>query len=138
MFISCASKCSICSKPSNTEPEDRSDELIKSLRVWCPNSVGDGLGCDWKGELRGVSEHRKMCPRENVPCSYSEVGCKEKMYRNKMNEHEREFRDAHLNLAMKKVVSLTATVSELQDRVDQLTASFKAFKEQFSAYDYIH
>ena len=74
----------------------------------------------------------------NVPCSYSEVGCKEKMYRNKMNEHEREFRDAHLNLAMKKVVSLTATVSELQERVDQLTASFKAFKEQFSVYDYIH
>ena len=85
-----------------------------------------------------MSEHRKVCPRENVPCSYSEVGCEEKMYRNKMKQHEREYRDAHLNLAMKKVVSLTATVSELQERVDQLTASFKAFKEQFSVYDYIH
>ena len=55
-----------------------------------------------------------------------------------MNKHEREFRDVHLNLAMKKVVSLTAKVGELQEKVEQLTASFQAFKEQISVYDYVH
>ena len=119
------SECPVCFNPSNTELEDRSDELIQSLLVWCPNSVADGLGCDWKGELRDVPEHRKVCPRENVPCSYSEVGCKEKMYRNRMKMHEKEFRDVHLNLAMKKVVSLTATVSELQERMKRLEKSIE-------------
>ena len=42
------------------------------------------------------------------------------MYRNKMNEHKREFRDVHPNLAMKKVVSVTVTVGELQEKFQQL------------------
>ena len=67
-----------------------------------------------------MSDHRKVCPREKVPCSYSEVGCEEKMYRNKLEEHDRKNRQIHLNLAMKKVVSLTTTVKELQERVKQL------------------
>ena len=57
-------------------------------------------------------------------------------YRNKMNEHERELRDVHLNLVMKKVVSLTANVSELQERVKHLEGSqnqLEELQEQLSA-----
>lgn len=87
--------------------------------------------------LRGVADHRKVCPRETVPCSYRVVGCKEEMYRNNLELHERKNREAHLNLAMKKVVSLTTTVIQLQERVkqleelqEQLSTSFQEFKEQ--------
>ena len=63
------------------------------------------------------------------------LGVRKRCIENKMNEHER---DVHLNLVMKKVISLIATVSELQEKFQQLTASFQTFKEQFSVYDYIH
>ena len=82
-----------------------------------------------------MPDHRKECPRENIPCSYSEVGCEEKMYRNKLEEHEIESRESHLNLAMKKVVSLSTTVKELQESVEQLKISFQEFKEQSTMYD---
>ena len=82
-----------------------------------------------------MSDHRKECPREKVPCSYSEVGCEEKMYRSKLEEHEIESREIHLSLAMKKVVSLSTTVKELQQSVEQLKISFQKFKEQFAMYD---
>ena len=111
------STCPICCEHSKAIPDHRSDKLIQNLTVWCPNSVADGLGCHWKGELRKVLDHRRECPREKVPCSY---GCKEKMYRNKLEEHDRKNQRIHLNLAMKKVVSLTTTVKQLQERVEQL------------------
>ena len=92
-----------------------------------------------------MSDHRKECPRELVPCSYSEVGCEERMYRNKLAEHEIESQETHLNLAMKKVVSLSTTVKELQESVkqlnklqesvEQLKTSFQEFKEQSAMYD---
>ena len=64
------------------------------------------------------------------------------MYRNKLEEHEIKSRKTHLHLAMKKVVSLSTTVKELQERVKQLEVlqesviqqllktSFQEFKEQ--------
>ena len=114
--------------------------------VWCPNSLPNGLECCWEGELREVSYHRMECELEWVPCSYSVVGCKEKMYRYNMEKHEGENREIHLNLAMRKVVSLTVVVEELQERVEQLDVlherierlktSFKEFKEQHEIYDH--
>ena len=59
-----------------------------------------------------------------------------------MKEHERKHQEIHLNLAMKKVVSLSTTVEELQKRVEQLEelqerlkTSFQEFKEQSAMYD---
>ena len=82
-----------------------------------------------------MSDHRKECPREPISCSYSVVGCGEKMYRSKLEEHEIESREIHLNLAMKKVVSLTTTVEELCESVEQLKTSFQEFKEQYEMYN---
>ena len=56
------------------------------------------------------------------------------MYRSKLAEHEIESRETHLDLAMKKVVSLSTTVKELQKSVEQLK-SFQEFKEHSAMYD---
>ena len=139
--------CPVCFKaaPDTTNIatfDRRSDKLIQNLKVHCPNSIAGGLGCEWLGKLRDVPDHRKECPREKIPCSYSEVGCKEKMYRNKLEEHEIKSRKTHLHLAMKQVVSLSTTVKELQERMKQLEVlqesviqqllkpSFQEFKER--------
>ena len=129
------SACPDCLQVSESIPDDRSNKLIQNLRVWCPNSVASGLGCNWKGQLREVPGHQNECPREKVSCSYSEVGCEEKMYRSKLEEHERENRETHLNLAMKKVISLSTTVKELQESVEQLKVAVQDIKEHAVIHD---
>ena len=121
--------CPSCSKQSETFPDRRSKKLIQSLVVWCPNSVAIGLDCQWKGKLGEVSDHQKVCRRKKVLCSYSAVGCEERMYRSQLKKHEIECRETHLDLAMKKVVSLTTTVEKLQRSVEHLKTSFQEFKE---------
>ena len=70
--------------------------------VRCPNSVADGVGCEWKGELKEMPHHRQECPLEKFSCLYSIVGCEaEKMHRDKLEKHEVDYREIHLNLAMK-------------------------------------
>ena len=51
------------------------------------------------------------------------------MYRSKLEKHEADCRDIHLNLAMKKVVSTATEMKELQESVQQLKAAFQEFKE---------
>ena len=55
-----------------------------------------------------------------ILCPYGVIGCEEKMHRSMLEEHEKKCQEIHLNLAMKKVVSLTVAVEELQERVKQL------------------
>lgn len=128
--------CPFCLKRSESFPDRRSNKLIQSHTVWCPNSIAAGLGCEWKGELREVSDHRKECPRELVSCSYSVVGCEEKMYRSKLEKHEMESRETHLNLAMRKVVFLSTTMKELQESVEQLKMAVQELQQEYSSYDH--
>ena len=114
------SACPVCNKRSDNVFDKRFSRLIRNLIVRCPNSVSDstGLGCSWKGELRDVHHHQMTC--QWVLCPYSVVGCDHKMYHSIMEKHEKKYREIHLKLAMKKVVSLTVAVEELQERVKQL------------------
>ena len=71
------------------------------------------------------------------------------MYREKVEKHEKDNRDAHLDLAMKKIVSmvtsinelteLTATVQKLEKRQNELTATVqkleKRLEEEENAID---
>ena len=139
------STCTKCYVHGKAVPDLRSNKLIQELTVWCPNSFAGGLGCEWKGRLGEVPHHRNVCPRELISCLYGVVGCEEKLHRNKMKNHERENRDAHLNLAMKKVVSLSTTVNDLQERVklldelqksiEQLEMDVKELKEHSLLYN---
>jgi hypothetical protein len=99
--------------------------------VWCPNAIAAGLGCEWKGELREVPCHRKECARELVSCSYSVVGCEEKMCRSKLEKHETESRESHLNLAIKKVITLSTAMEELQESVEQLKMAVRELQQEY-------
>ena len=111
--------CPICQKESESIPDGRTHNRIQMLELVCPNSV-HGLGCDWKGKLGDVFKHRLLCPREEIVCPYSVLGCEEKMKREKLKEHEEKSRDEHLNLSMRTVVSMAKIIKELQERVVQL------------------
>ena len=83
-----------------------------------------------------MPHHRMMCPRELVSCSYSVVGCEQKMYRSKLEKHEMESRETHLNLAMKKVVTLSTTIKEVQESVEQLKMAVHELQQEYANYDH--
>ena len=78
-----------------------------------------------------MPDHRNECARELVSCLYSVVGCKEKMYRSKVEKHEKESREYHLNLAMKKVISLSIAVQEMQESIEQLKATVHELQQKY-------
>ena len=123
--------CPFCLERSESFRDRRSHKLIQSYMVWCPNAIAAGLDCEWKGELRNVPHHRKECARELVSCSYSAVGCEEKMYRSKVEKHEEESRETHLNLAMKKVITLSTAVKEMQESIEQLKAAVHELQQDY-------
>ena len=125
--------CPFCHEQSGSFRDRRSDKLIQSYNVWCPNAIAAGLGCEWKGELRNVPHHRKECARELVSCSYSVVGCEEKMYRSKVEKHEEESRETHLNLAMKKVITLSTAVKEIQESIEQLKTAVHELQQKYNS-----
>ena len=57
------------------------------MKIKCPNSF-HGLDCEWKGEIRNLSEHLLKCPKEIIPCPNSVIGCEEKIRREELNEHK--------------------------------------------------
>ena len=61
-----------------------------------------------------------VCPKRSVPCKYEVIGCGEMVRANMLNDHELEYRERHLQLAMDTVVVLVEQVKTLQDEVEKL------------------
>ena len=52
------------------------------------------------------------------------------MYRSKLQKHEKESRESYLNLSMKKVITLTSTIKELQESVEQLKTAVHELQQE--------
>ena len=57
-------QCPSCNNQGKCFHDLRSNKLIQGLMVRCPNSVADGLGCEWKGELKKMPHHRQVSTRK--------------------------------------------------------------------------
>ena len=62
------------------------DREVKSLMVLCTNKQ---KGCMWKGEVRAVESHTNSCSLEMVRCEYYNVGCKAKVCRKDLKQHNK-------------------------------------------------
>ena len=78
----------------------------------CPNQCDIGIVC--RGDM---DQHRKTCSLETVDCEYCRVGCKAKMLRKNLEEHNEDNMKEHLLLTTKK---LNKTEDELRERVHTL------------------
>lgn len=60
----------------------RVNRFIQGLQLCCPNF---NMGCDWKGELRGMKDHlAQICQYEGVACPN---GCDQSLRRYMINTH---------------------------------------------------
>ena len=98
------SDCPMCrDEEFSTVLNKQADREVKGLKANCTNS---GIGCTWRGEVRALLAHAKSCDYEMVQCEYHEIGCTEKVHRNKLKDHNKESVEKHLALSMKKVKHL--------------------------------
>jgi len=97
-----------------TVPNKQIDCEVKSLRVSCTNKGNArGRGCAWRGEIRAVEAHKKTCPLEMVNCEYHNVGCRAKMCRQDLKEHNKLKVQEHLALNTLKLKNLERLVYRL-------------------------
>ncbi len=91
-------------------------EQCPNVIVPCPNT-----GCSTSMKRCEVSKHRHTCPKEVVKCSYTKVGCKEEMVREKCKNHETESVELHLELAVDRISTLESKVRDLESKVREPT-----------------
>ena len=96
--------------------------------VLCPNA-----GCDFTVERRQLKEHlNAKCLYAAMSCKYKGVGCSTELTREKMAAHEQDDK-LHLHMVLEAVISLRATVSSLQVKVDSQEEQLKLLKNEEAA-----
>ena len=60
------------------------------------------------------------CQQEPIPCPYSKIGCEEQMYQCDVKTHEEKHKQVHLDLSMKRVLSLTTAVEEMKEHFEEM------------------
>ena len=78
-------------------------------------------GCEWKGEIRSLDQHKQDCPLMVFHCRYSEAGCEIELPRRELKEHENDLK-FHLQVITKYSHD---KITALQNDVDKLTAALR-------------
>ena len=82
----------------------------------CPN------GCKVGTITReDVDKHREICPLEMIKCEYYDMGCKCKIARQDIKDHNRENVDKHLNVLKSELVNTKKKL--IQTQKDAVTAA---------------
>ena len=95
----------------------------------CPNN-----GCEEQIKRRLMRKHRDTCPKEEVDCQYSKVGCHKKMKREDLPQHNKDKMEEHLGSAVNNIEKLKHIIKQLQQQQDHTVtntkmAGFEGLKE---------
>ena len=84
-----------------------------------------------------LSNHRLECPFEEVCCKYKIIGCKEKILRKDLEQHERDTQQ-HLQAAIDTVHQQQSTLAQLQAKKALVTYKFTEYAHYKAAYDTVY
>ena len=108
-------------------------EDCPNVKIPCPN-----IGCHKLAKRWEIPDHRKECKFELVPCKYVKIGCKNKVPRKDIRDHEGESQ-LHLQLAIDTVHRQDSDLKEMGDMLAQLKLSLpqaiKHFKFKTAKFD---
>jgi len=99
--------------------DHKSNERIQNLMAKCMNS---NQSCDWTGKLKDLDGHRSQCPKEEIPCTFSEVGCETQLLRENLDDHIAQNQQQHLHCA---VMSISRLRQELASTQKELASTQK-------------
>lgn len=97
----------------------------QNFPIDCPN------GCEASGiTKRNLSQHRKKCPLELIECSYSNVGCHEKIHRKDYKSHQTENMKKHLQLITESFSQLLVESERLKENNSRLKKENTEFEKK--------
>ena len=103
-------------------------EICQNVVVCCPNDE-----CPVRLPRCELDTHRSACEMELVDCNYVDLGCKAKLYRKDLEEHEEE--SSHLRIALSTVhdmkrenASLSTKLSNVNIKLLQSTPKAVTFE----------
>jgi TNF receptor-associated factor 4 len=99
------------------------------VEVPCPNS-----GCEIPTQRSSLSIHRQECPFENVPCRYTIIGCKKKVLRKDIAEHEADT-ELHLQLAIDTIHRRQEINTQLENSLARLQSREMPMKYKLTEYN---
>jgi TNF receptor-associated factor 4 len=74
-------------------------------------------GCGQLIPRHQMPSHKASCPKEMISCGYRSVGCEEKMKREEQEEHNEQWRERHLQLAVGEVNKLNSDIIVLNSTI---------------------
>ena len=83
-------------------------QSCKAVLLICPNVCGAGYLLE---EI--MDKHLEECTEQEIDCTYSIAGCRERMKRKELYKHDYDNKDLHLSLALKRL-NLWTQVGENQ------------------------
>ena len=113
---------------------DHYDKECPGYPLPCPNN-----GCEEQIKRRLMRKHRDTCPKEEVDCQYSKVGCHKKMKREDLPQHNKDKMEEHLGSAVNNIEKLKHTIKQLKQQQDHTVTKikmveFEALKESDTAW----
>ena len=107
--------CVYCHKEDEYQiiNSDHYDKECPGYPLPCPNN-----GCQKKIKRRLMTEHIDTCPKEEVDCQYSKIGCHKKMKRENIPQHNKDKMEEHLGSAVDNIEKLKHTIKQLEQQQD--------------------
>lgn len=92
-------RCPHCNEEGTYEDitGEHLESICPMIEISCPNE-----GCEFREKQIIVGYHRASCPKERLQCEYEGIGCDEEVTRDTLKEHNEQYLQQHLKLAMEK------------------------------------
>ena len=107
-------KCQYCNE------EDIYQVITGDHRKVCPQHPirCTNEGCDQKVPRSQMIAHKETCPKENISCEYSTIGCVEGIKREEQEKHNEQSMNVHLQKAVKEIADLKRTKETSDKEID--------------------
>ena len=88
--------------------------------VPCPNK-----DCGKEMYRKLLQPHQKICPKEIISCSYSIAGCCVTTTRETVMEHESQFTQEHLHMALEHIQQQDTKIQEQDTKIQELNTKIQ-------------
>ena len=108
--------CELCDNEMKACLMNEHIETCGEYLVLCPNSCAEEVRMLKRKDL---PSHLEECPLQEIECPYAEFGCKKKMKRKLVDQHEKESIFEHFKLTTVKMKEQSAKINFLEKKCDE-------------------
>ena len=103
--------CQYCTEVLQYKVLHEHYQSCKAVPLICPNVCGAVYL-----QKETIEEHLEECAEQEIDCTYSKIGCRERVKRKDLQKHKDDNKDLHLALSLEQVTLLTQAFIDQQPR----------------------